>query len=177
MGITVVKIGAVVMLLTNGRDYNFQWAFGSMIDSINDLLDIVTSYVGWSTSLPCSEAGRASLNADGINGSYAIWARVDCALKGLIGGVFQEGPGLTANISMGVVGFFLACMISGKLGIFIGTLGLMFIMQMIKAVCRAAYIYLTAYFGLCADVHRGAVFSYRLSCSQAPSLISINGCV
>jgi hypothetical protein len=107
--------------------------FPVMLSIVDWLCTVVTTYLGHSTTMKCAANFAAT----------DVWGRVDCALNSLIGGIFNP-----AFLIAGLVGFFLACFLSGTFGIFIALVGAAMFFYLIIAVLRATYITISAYVAL-----------------------------
>lgn len=126
-----VKIGAVVMF-TN----NFGGLFEAFLDMMEYMLNVVTSYVIYSPSFDCP-----GLTSPPIAGtSLAVWLSIDCAIDVLIGGIFSP-----ISIALGISGFLLAALFSQAIGLFVGLVGFLIIGQLLWAIIRGVYIFLSAY--------------------------------
>lgn len=126
--VMLIKVGAVV-LFTN----NFGGLFEAFLDMMEYMLTAVTTYVTWSPSYTCVGAGS-------VPSSYDIWLRVDCAIDSLIGGIFSPWM-----IALGITGFLMAALFSQAVGLFIGLIGFLIIGQLLWAIIRGVYIFLSAY--------------------------------
>ncbi len=124
--VLAVKIGAVVLFTAN-----FGGIFPVMLDAMESLLSIVTGFIGFST-FTCPNVFSGD--------SLVVWERVDCAINTLIGGIFSA-----FTVGSGIVGLLVALLFSGTIGLFIGLMGVMLIVQLLFAIARAVYIFVTGY--------------------------------
>lgn len=153
MMLLAIKIGVVVVFTANFASSYFDplnargGLFGMMMDAVEDILGIVTNYISFSTIIKCPNID-SPLAAPNI-GSSIVWARVDCALETLIGGVFPllfKPP--YYSLVLGITGFLILCIFSGPLGVFIALAGFYLIFKFIMTLIRAAYIYIMSYTAL-----------------------------
>ncbi len=140
MFVLAVKIGAVVMFTASfGASYFLSFEgglFGALLDAMEWLLTVVTSYICASQAISCPVG----------SGSLVVWDSIDYTLESLIGGIFPlngSAPGFT--LSFGLTGFLLTCLFSGTIGIFIALLGFYLVIKFIFALIRAMYIFIIAY--------------------------------
>ncbi|MFO0388980.1 MAG: type IV secretion system protein [Alphaproteobacteria bacterium] len=127
LGVLAVKLGAVAIFTDN-----FGGFFPVFLDTMEWMLEAVTSYVAFSPSFGCLPANGSA--------SIGMWQRVDCTLDSLVGGIFSP-----FNIYLGITGFLVSALFSQSVGLFIGLLGLMVIGQLIWAMARGLYIFISAY--------------------------------
>lgn len=125
--VLMVKLGAVLMFTNNFYDM-----FPVFLDSIEELLGMLTSQMSFPSPFGC--------DLDGASGSIIVWKRVDCMIDALIGGIFSP-----FNIFLGITGFLVAALFSQTVGLFIGLLGFMVIAQLLWALVRGLYIFISAY--------------------------------
>lgn len=142
--VLMVKIAAV-----SAFTMGFAGMFGLLLDTMDSLLDIVTSKIIFSGTFKdsvilnhCPE--KALIDEVGAEASLRVWTAVDCALNSLIGGIFGE-----FTLTMGIIGFILSCLVSNTIGMMIGLMGVRLILQLMWALVRAMYIFLTSYIGVC----------------------------
>ncbi len=141
----MVKLGCVSMF-----SYNFGGIFPLVLDSMDELLGIVTTYVIFSGSFAdsvliseCPDLADLVLDPPGLQ----VWDAVDCSINSLIGGIFSP-----FSLSMGIVGFIFSCFMSNTLGVMIGMLGIRLLLQLMWAIVRSLYIFVGSYIGLCLMV-------------------------
>ncbi len=127
LAILSVKLGAVAMFTDNFGDM-----FPVFLDAMEEMLTMVTVHLGFPPSFSCIVRNPSE--------SIAVWQRVDCTIDSLIGGIFQP-----FNIYLGITGFLVSALFSQTVGLFIGLLGLMVIAQLIWALIRGVYIFISAY--------------------------------
>lgn len=125
---TALKIGAVSTFT-----FMFGGLFPVLIGIVDELTTIASSYMNTSATMYC----EATINLNDI------WARVDCAIDTLVGGIFSEW-----TLAGGLVGFLMASLFSGAFGMFIALIGAVIIAFLIFALLRATYITITAYVAL-----------------------------
>lgn len=149
-----MKIGLVIMFTTNFAALYFDptnqygGLFGMVLDAMGQMLSIITYYSPFYFSNACP-----ALRLDPDTGFYvdaltgrgdlAIWDFIDCTLDSLIGGIFSP-----LTLSGGLVGFFLSCMLSNVVGLFIGILGLVMIWMLLTSIAKAVYIFISSYIAL-----------------------------
>lgn len=128
---TLIKIGGVVYYFSN-----FGYVLNTLINMVDDVLGVITNYATISLTIACDT---------GMDGpEYAIWDNVDCAINTLIGGIFS---GFT--LTTGVLGFFTACIFSNNpIGLLIALTGFYLIAQIIIAIGRAMFVYVTSFVAL-----------------------------
>lgn len=126
MALTFIKVGAVIMFTAN-----FYGLYPRILDAMEYMLGVLTDYVLFSTSLSCTTGSVSYL---------LVWERVDCALEALIGGVLNP-----KTLLGGMAGFLLVSLFSGTAGLFIGAMGFMMIIQLLMAIARSVYIFITSY--------------------------------
>ncbi|MDX2074548.1 MAG: type IV secretion system protein [Alphaproteobacteria bacterium] len=133
--VVALKIGGVSFFtFVLGQSYIWpQGLFPVLIQIIDQMSGIVTSYVGYSTTMRCA-ANYAPTD---------MWGKVDCAINTLVGSVFN--PSLLLS---GLLGFFVCAFVSGTIGVFIALVGFSILSTLIFAILRAAYITITAYIAI-----------------------------
>ncbi len=133
--VVAIKIGAVSLFtFTLGSSTIWPDGLFPIIIAITDeFINIVTSYIGYSSTMPCARGFAV----------YDVWGRIDCALNALFGGIFNP-----AHLATGLVGFFVSAFISGTFGLFIALAGFFIIFFLMFAIIRATYITITAYIAL-----------------------------
>lgn len=130
-----LAILGVKITLIGFFSYNFGGAFPVILDFMEELLGLISGYANTSYSLSICP------NLSGAD-SRLIWQRVDCTIAMLIGGI---GP---ISLLGGITGFLLAASFSGTFGLFIATMGFLMILQLLLAIARAIYIFLTSYMAI-----------------------------
>lgn len=131
--------------------WNFGDAFGLTLDLMEDMLSLVTGFLlnaspfGSGTIM---DLGSGTLCLDhGGSDVLRVWDAVDCSINALVGGIFSP-----VSLTMGLVGFLVSCLFSNSVGFTIGFLGIYLILQLIWAIVRSLYIFLSAYIGVCIMV-------------------------
>jgi hypothetical protein len=110
--------------------------FGAVLDFMDEMTSMLSGYMVFSPALDCPPNTDPPL--------LAIWDNVDCAVNNLVGGVFT-----TYTLDTGILGFLTACLFSNSpVGFFIAILGFFLIVQLLYAVARSLYVYVTAYMGV-----------------------------
>lgn len=139
----IVKLAAISMFT-----WNFGGVFGMLLDAMEQMLDIVSSYVFFSDSFnnaailqDCPDYARAMYED---SNSLKVWVAVDCSINSLIGGIYGD-----FSLTMGITGFLLSCFTSNTMGMFIGLIGIRLILQLLWAVIRSLYIFVTSYVAVC----------------------------
>jgi hypothetical protein len=138
----VIKMAGVVMF-----SYNFGDCFGLILDIMEDLMTMVTGYLLTVTPFGGTIMDLGSGTMCPNNGGsevLMVWDAVDCTLNALVGGIFSP-----LTLTMGLIGFLIACLFSNSIGFTIGLLGIYLILQLTWAVVRSLYIFLSAYIGVC----------------------------
>lgn len=143
--VVALKIGAVSLFtFVLGKSGLWpQGLFPIIIEITDEFARIVTSYIGYSTTMKCA----ATLNA------ADMWGRVDCAMNTLLGSIFN--PTL---LLAGLLGFFVCAFISGTFGLFIAFAGFAIIFILVTAILRATYITITAYVALALSAIISPIF-------------------
>lgn len=133
-GVTVlIKIAAVLVMTDEfGKGVFGKGMYTIMIDIIDELIKIVSSEIGFDSKMKCITDNN--LDADDV------WGRVDCMLETLVGGIFG-----TETLVAGIVGFLLACVFSGWLGIFMALIVGATVLLLIYSILRAVYITIMSY--------------------------------
>lgn len=133
--IVALKVGAVSMFtfVLGKSDIFPDGVFPLMIGVVDDLARIVTSYIGYSSTVSCD----ASVAGDDL------WGRLDCIINTLVGGIFNS-----QLLMAGLLGFFVSAIFSGTIGLFIALAGFAVIFFLLMSVLRAVYIVITAYIAL-----------------------------
>lgn len=127
-----LKIGGVFMFtfVLGQSDLFPKGLFPVMLAVVDDLSSIVTTYVGYSSSIKCASNFAPS----------DMWGRVDCTLNTIFGGIFSS-----TTLVLGLVGFFVTAFFSSMFGIFIALAGFAIIFFLVFSIFRACYITITAY--------------------------------
>jgi hypothetical protein len=139
LSVLLMKIGAVLMF-----SWNFNGWFPLMLDAMEHLLGIVSSYALQNPALNCS-----NMTTDPWL-PMSVWERIDCTLQTLIGGILPydlaTGQMIGANtVRYGIAAFLVVSLFSGAVGIFIALLGFWLILQFLLTVARAVYIFICSY--------------------------------
>lgn len=137
---TLAMKGAVLITLFGTTAYNFQAFFGMILDGMEDLLNVVTTYSTYTYSFTASCPTYGGVP---VGGSMGIWYRIDCMLDGIIGRIMPS-----SSIALGLGGFLVAAMMSTTAGIFIGFMGFFFIVDLLFAIFRSVYIFIMAYMAM-----------------------------
>jgi hypothetical protein len=131
-----MKAGGVLMFTAN-----FNGWFPLMLDVMESMLNIVTSYVTYSASLNCP-------NVTSVD-NMVVWERVDCAMQTLLGGIFPItiGGGLSGQktLFLGITGFLVASLYSGTVGVIIAAFGFWIVINFLWTLARALYVFICAY--------------------------------
>jgi len=148
LAVLIMKIG-IISVLMGGSAFNFPSIFQSLLDGMGEMLGMVVNYSHYSNLMYCPK-----LPSYGVTPNYYYaWMQVDCMLNTLLGFVYSGG-----TLAIGFIGFLIACFLSGSVGFFIGTIGLIMILQIVITICRAVYVYLAAIIGLAAVAMVAPIF-------------------
>lgn len=145
LAVLLVKIGCVLLFTAN-----FGNLFGRILDALEYMLYLVTSFSSFSTLMSCHNSTVTVGQLSGWNAApeynMHVWQRVDCVLQTLVGGVFRiTNAPASSTLLLGFTGFLAAALFSGTAGVFIAIMGFLLIAQLLMALARAVYIYLTSY--------------------------------
>src|SRR5690606_3294993 len=110
----------------------------NILDAMDDLLGRVVNVTGGGAAFGAPACDQTFYNS--YPAGQRIWVYVDCALATLIGGIL---PGV--SLTSGLLGFLVASLFSGATGAIIALMGFLLVVQLLVAIARAVYIYLTAY--------------------------------
>ncbi len=132
MSILFIKIIFVTIMT-----WNFGGMFGWFLDIMDQMLAITGQYALSMSSLTYNSNCPAFSNA-GL--SLLIWEQVDCLIETLIGSVFSP-----FTLAFGIAGFLMGAILSTTVGVFIALLGFYIVMQVLFAVAKAMYIFISAY--------------------------------
>lgn len=130
-----IKIGVVVLLVNQGGFAHF---FPYLIGSIDFL---ASSVHGFATDRGAHMPGNGYCSDAALR--QFVWYRVDCTLNYLVGGIL---PGST--IGGGIIGFFVAALFSGTVGIAIFIMGMGIVLVLLKSLVQAIFVLLAAYLSL-----------------------------
>ena len=153
--VLAVKLGGVAfathnLTATNPGDFSI---FASLLDMMDDLVWEVISAAGstdgngnpTALSFPYYRDCIAwtDPNYNDANTVLMLWNFLDCNLEILLGGILQSG-----SLQYGILAFLLGCILSKGFGATIGMLGFYMLSQLIKAIMRALYIFISGYMGI-----------------------------
>lgn len=148
LAMTLLKVAAVGML---SLGFGANWLpnggmFPIILDALEDFLAIVSQYAMYSNVWACPNFNEPTQ-------ALQMWNTVDCALETLIGGIYSP-----FTMSLGLVGFLTACIFSEALGFFIAVIGFYLILQLLFAIARALYMFVSSYIGICIMVIMSPIF-------------------
>jgi len=69
-----------------------------------------------------------------------IWEQVDCAIETLVGGIFSP-----FTLAFGMAGFLMGALLSTTAGVFIALMGIYIVIQILYALAKATYVFISAY--------------------------------
>lgn len=128
---------AVKLIFVTIMTWNFGGFFGMMLDVMEDLLGLAGVYALSMSSL----SNNANCPAfSGAMLSLMVWEQVDCAIEILIGGIFSP-----FTLAAGIAGFLMSALISTTVGAFIALMGFYIVIQLIYALAKAVYTFVSAY--------------------------------
>jgi len=138
--VLAVKIGAVTMFTAN-----FGGLYSMVLDATEGLaslfFSVSHSFISYQEGFYNSD--EACPVIAGEPNSLFIWGEVDCVLNLIVGGILPS-----STISIGLIGFLVACLKSNAIGFLIGLFGILIIILFVLAVFRALYIFVSAYIAL-----------------------------
>jgi hypothetical protein len=132
MSVLFMKVGFVGIF-----SYNFGDMFGYFLDIIEELAAIGSSFGIALDDINSHEACKP-LFTPSIPKLW-LWENVDCALETLVGGLTDP-----KTLFSGIAGFLVAAFISTTDGMFIGMILFYVVLQLVFALARAMYIYISA---------------------------------
>ena len=148
--VLAIKIGLVIMFTANFAADFFDpqgtrgGLFGMVLTAMEEMIAIVLSYTQISASFTATCPATQTMPAySSPLYVLSVWDTLDCMIETLIGGIFSP-----INLAAGIIGFIVASLLSGTIGFFIATIGIIIIGQLIMAVIRSVYIFISAYIAL-----------------------------
>lgn len=141
-----IKVGLVLMFTWNfggnalDPSGTHGGSFGAVLDAMDEMLQFVAWYVINSSWFAFDWACQYWGDTDNV---LLIWGTIDCAIETLVGGIYSP-----ITLSMGAIGFLVACLFSNSIGFTIGTMGIYLIFQVLGAIFKCCYIYVSAYMGV-----------------------------
>jgi hypothetical protein len=112
---------------------------------MDSMLGVVGGYAVFSNNWNCPDVIDPP--------DLAVWDNVDCLIETLVGGIFSP-----FTLTGGVIGFLVSCLLSNAAGIFIALMGGYLIMQLLFAIARSLYIFISAYIAVSIMVMLSPIF-------------------
>jgi len=145
------KLGGVSFFMSHlCYDPNYPGSFAvfpMLLDMMDDMVTMVSLYALQGTSFTYYQSCLNWTNPADVNTALEIWDFLDCTGEMLLGGILSADTS-GSSIEFGIMGFLFACLVSKGLGITIGMIGFYLIVQLLWAVVRVLYMYITAYLGV-----------------------------
>ncbi|MDX2113543.1 MAG: hypothetical protein SFW63_07425 [Alphaproteobacteria bacterium] len=142
-----IKIGLVIMFTSNfaapffDPDNDKGGLFGMILTSMEQFIAIILRYTDNSPTFIAVCPNLVSA-ADPESTVYilTVWEKVDCMIETLIGGIFSP-----FNITLGIMGFLTAALLSGVFGFFIAIFGILIIGMLLIAIAQSVYIFISSF--------------------------------